>query len=175
MIFMGEEFGAETPFLFFCDFEKDLAAAVTAGRRAEFDKFPLFRNPADRERIPDPNAPATFEASRLNWNAIAQPQHEKWLRFYSRLMKLRYEHIVPHLSAPCGLKAKYELQGDRGLSAHWKFADKSELTLLANLGNEPLTGLTPPPLPAIYASEGSVDSLKHGTLPSWSVLWSLIS
>lgn len=175
MIFMGEEFGAETPFLFFCDFEKDLAAAVTAGRRAEFDKFPLFRNPADRERIPDPNAPATFEASRLNWNAIAQPQHEKWLRFYSRLMKLRYEHIVPHLSAPCGLKAKYELQGDRGLSAHWKFADKSELTLLANLGNEPLTGLTPPPLPAIYASEGSVDSLKHGTLPSWSVLWSLKS
>ena len=175
MIFMGEEFGAETPFLFFCDFEKDLAAAVTAGRRAEFDKFPRFRNPAERERIPDPNAVTTFEASRLNWSAIAQPQHENWLRFYGRLMKVRREHIVPHLSAPCGLKAKYELHGDHGLTAHWHFADDSKLTLLANLGSEPLTGLTPLPFPTIYASEGSVDSLKHATLPAWSVRWFLKS
>ena len=54
LLFMGEEFGAETPFLFFCDFEKDLAAAVTAGRRNEFAHFARFNDPAERERIPDP-------------------------------------------------------------------------------------------------------------------------
>ena len=60
LLFMGEEFGAETPFLFFCDFEKDLAAAVTAGRRNEFARFVQFSDPAERERIPDPNAAGDF-------------------------------------------------------------------------------------------------------------------
>src|SRR5271165_1874127 len=53
LFFMGEEFGAETPFLFFCDFEKDLAAAVTEGRRNEFSDFARFADPAKRDRIPD--------------------------------------------------------------------------------------------------------------------------
>ena len=65
MLFMGEEFGTQTPFLFFCDFEKDLAAAVTAGRRNEFARFTRFNDPAARKGIPDPNAESTFEASRL--------------------------------------------------------------------------------------------------------------
>ena len=47
LLFMGEEFGAETPFLFFCDFEKDLAAAVTEGRRNEFARFARFNDPAE--------------------------------------------------------------------------------------------------------------------------------
>jgi 1,4-alpha-glucan branching enzyme len=39
LLFMGEEFGADTPFLFFCDFGPELAAAVTQGRRREFARF----------------------------------------------------------------------------------------------------------------------------------------
>src|SRR5205807_9029199 len=70
LLFMGEEFGAETPFLFFCDFERALAKAVTAGRRNEFARFARFNNPSAREEIPDPNATATFAASRLDWSTI---------------------------------------------------------------------------------------------------------
>jgi maltooligosyltrehalose trehalohydrolase len=176
MLFMGEEFGAETPFLFFCDFKGELAAAVTGGRRAEFAHFSRFKDPVDRERIPDPNAATTFEASRLNWNGIAQPCSREWLGIYRQLLKLRFEHIVPRLSRACGLKADYKVQGDRGLTARWKFPDKSELTLLANIGAESLSVPDAPAAPILYASnEASIDALKQRTLPAWSVVWFLES
>jgi maltooligosyltrehalose trehalohydrolase len=55
LIFMGEEFGAQTPFLFFCDFGRELAAKVTEGRRNEFCRFVRFRDPDLRAQIPDPS------------------------------------------------------------------------------------------------------------------------
>ena len=58
LLFMGEEWGAEEPFLFFCDFHDELADAVREGRRREFAHFPEFANAAARARIPDPNADA---------------------------------------------------------------------------------------------------------------------
>ena len=174
LLFMGEEFGAETPFLFFCDFEKDLATAVTDGRRNEFSHFARFADPAKRERIPDPNAAATFEASRLNWSMITEPRHEEWLRFYRALLKLRRQHVVPRLSMTCAVNANYEGKGRRGLRVCWKFPDDSELILMANLGLDPLSGPTPPVSQVIYASEDVVAStLNAGTLPPWSVMWFL--
>ncbi|MFY9842429.1 MAG: malto-oligosyltrehalose trehalohydrolase [Terriglobales bacterium] len=174
LLFMGEEFGAETPFLFFCDFEKHLATAVTAGRRSEFAQFKEFSDPAARERIPDPNAATTFEASCLHWSEIAQPHHQKWLAFYRQLLRLRSEHIVPRLSSACRIKPDYEVHGDCGLSARWKFADNSTCTLMTNLGAAPLSGLATPASQIIYASdEVSMDVLQRGTLPAWSVVWFL--
>jgi 1,4-alpha-glucan branching enzyme len=171
---MGEEFGAETPFFFFCDFGGDLAAAVAAGRRNEFAHFARFRDPAERERIPDPNAATTFEASRLNWSVLTQSPHQEWFDFYRQLLRLRSEHIVPRLSDACRLRAHYEVHGRRGLSAHWKIADNWQLTLLANLGTTPLSGLSFPGSQIIYASEQvGVEALREGTLPPWSVVWFL--
>jgi maltooligosyltrehalose trehalohydrolase len=176
MLFMGEEFGAETPFLFFCDFKGDLAEAVTAGRRDEFARFSRFNDPANRERIPDPNAATTFEASQLNWNVIAQPGHHEWLGFYRQLLKLRRDHILPLLSTACRVKAEYKVRGDRGLIARWNFSGNSELTLLVNLGTKPLAVVDPPASPIIYASkEASIEALHRGILPAWSVVWFLES
>ena len=173
---MGEEFGAETPFLFFCDFEKELAAAVTAGRRNEFAHFKAFSDPEKRAQIPDPSATTTFEASRLDWSSVAQPPHADWLHFYRRLLKLRSEHIVPRLCSTCRIKADYNVHEDRGLSVRWTFADDSKLTLLANLGPDPISGLTSPASQIIYASdEGIANAPEKGTLPAWSVVWSLES
>jgi malto-oligosyltrehalose trehalohydrolase len=176
LLFMGEEFGTETPFLFFCEFEQDLAAAVTAGRRNEFARFARFHDPAERERIPDPNDAKTFKASQLNWSVLVQPSHRDWLRFYRKLLGLRREHIVSHLSTGCALSADYEVHGDRGLTAHWKFSDQSELILVANLGTDSLSGLILPVSPVIYASEQvNGEALKRGTLLPWSVVWFLES
>jgi maltooligosyltrehalose trehalohydrolase len=172
MIFMGEEFGAETPFLFFCDFKGDLAAAVTAGRRDEFARFSKFTDPADRERIPDPNAVTTFEASRLNWNVITQPRHREWLGLYRQLLKLRRDRILPLLSTACRVQADYEVRGNRGLTARWKFSDNSQLTLVANLRSESLSLLDVPDKPILYANnQVSIDALQQGILPAWSVVW----
>jgi len=176
LLFMGEEFGAETPFLFFCDFEKDLAAAVTAGRRNEFAHFAVFNDPAERERIPDPDSVETFEASRLDWNVLAQPSSQGWLHFYHELMQLRCQHIIPRLSPACGIRAEYAVQSNHSLTAHWWFPDRSKLTLLANLAAEPLKAQFSPEGLVIYASQDvSVEALKQGMLPAWSVVWSLES
>src|SRR6185437_7155982 len=72
LLFMGEEVGATTPFLFFCDFAGDLANAVREGRRREFARFPAFASPDARERIPDPLLRETFTRSNIA-PAIAQP------------------------------------------------------------------------------------------------------
>jgi maltooligosyltrehalose trehalohydrolase len=173
MLFMGEEFGSKTPFLFFCDFEKNLAEAVTAGRRNEFARFARFNDPSARAGIPDPSAAATFEASRLDWGVIGQPDHREWLRFYRQLLKLRCQHIVSHLYTGCAFNADYEILGDTGITARWEFADRSRLFLLANLGTKSISGLAHPSGQIIYASEETHDTLKQGTLPAWSVVWSL--
>src|SRR5690606_5964312 len=75
MLFMGEELGATTPFLFFCDYEGELADAVREGRRREFAAFARFSAPEAREGIPDPNAESTFAASRLDWTCLSRPGH----------------------------------------------------------------------------------------------------
>jgi maltooligosyltrehalose trehalohydrolase len=176
LLFMGEEFGSTTPFLFFCDFEKGLAEAVAAGRRNEFARFTRFQDPASRAGIPDPNAAATFEAARLDWQDLAQPRHRDCLSLYRRLLNLRRQHVVPRLSQACGITGRYDLHADRGLAAHWHFPDGTKLILQANLGADSLTGLTSPTSEIIYASEHvDENALKQGALPAWSVAWFLES
>jgi len=174
LLFMGEEFGAPTPFLFFCDFEENLAAAVTAGRRNEFARFGRFRDSATREGIPDPNAVRTFEMSRLDWGVVAEPVHQEWLNLYRKLLTLRCQHIVPLLSGACGVKANYDARSSK-LTAEWNFSG-AKLTLLANLGVDSLSEISLPDSPIIYASEEiHGNESKQGTLPAWSVFWFLRS
>ncbi len=89
LLFMGQEWAASTPFLYFTDHNPDLGRAVTEGRRKEFSKFAAFADPAARERIPDPQAVSTFEASRLKWEELAEPFHAAALRLYRKLLELR--------------------------------------------------------------------------------------
>jgi maltooligosyltrehalose trehalohydrolase len=179
LLFMGEEFGTETPFPFFCDFEKDLAAAVTAGRRNEFARFTRFSDPASREGIPDPNAVATFEASVLDWNELGDSSHQEWLYFYRNLLALRREYVVPRLSRACRIEATYELHGNGGIRTNYEFPDGSKFTLLANLTKTSISGwtalsATSPAAQVIYGSDGvNPDALRLETMPAWSVIWLL--
>jgi maltooligosyltrehalose trehalohydrolase len=89
LLFMGQEWVATTPFLFFTDHTPGLGKLVTAGRRREFESFSAFADPAVRRRIPDPQAVATFERSRLNWAEAAAEPHASVLRLYQELLALR--------------------------------------------------------------------------------------
>ncbi len=53
---MGQEWAASSPFLYFTDHDEDLGKIVTEGRRREFRHFLAFVDPAEREKIPDPQA-----------------------------------------------------------------------------------------------------------------------
>jgi maltooligosyltrehalose trehalohydrolase len=88
---MGQEWAASTPFLFFTDFEAGLGRLVTEGRRREFQAFAAFRDPAARERIPDPQALETFARSRLDWSELAHEAHAAALACTRALLRLRRE------------------------------------------------------------------------------------
>jgi malto-oligosyltrehalose trehalohydrolase len=175
MLFMGEEFGTKTPFLFFCDFEKGLAESVAAGRRNEFARFTRFSDPASRAGIPDPNAAATFEHSRLEWSDLAKPCYQEWLCFYRDLLRLRSEHIVPRLQEGCEIRAAYNAIGINALTVEWRLRDQAKLSLLANLGACAVSGFVFPASRIIYSypSHAGSEEMKRGILPAWSVVWCL--
>ena len=173
MLFMGEEWAASTPFLFFCDFEPDLAPLVTQGRREEFAKFPEFSDPEVRDRIPDPGDEETFSASKLDWESREEPEHRRWLDLYESLLELRRQEITPRLPGTGGGEALCRPVGERGLRVQWPLGDGSLLTLLANLGAEPLGGFEEPPGDLLYATEGAAKTERE--MPAWSVAWYLRS
>lgn len=173
MLFMGEEFAAATPFLFFCDFGPELAAAVTAGRRREFGRFARFADPAVRERIPDPNDEATFRQSCLDWNSLTQAPHSRWHAFYCELLSLRRHSIVPRLPGTAGGSATWRRQPPHGLEVHWRLGDGSRLALQANLGPAALHGIAQLPGQILHLCRISAEQLAAGTLPPWSVAWQL--
>lgn len=86
LLFMGQEWAATSPFLYFTDHHDELGRQVTEGRRREFARFAAFGDPG---RIPDPQDPATFERSRLDWAERTREPHASTLRLYRRLLELR--------------------------------------------------------------------------------------
>jgi maltooligosyltrehalose trehalohydrolase len=94
MLFMGEEWGARSPWQYFTDHqEPELGAAVRDGRRREFS-----RHGWQSASVPDPQDPQTFARSRLDWSEIAAQPHRELLDWYRRLIALR--HSDPDLHDP---------------------------------------------------------------------------
>jgi maltooligosyltrehalose trehalohydrolase len=93
MLFMGEEWGASTPFLYFSDHrDRRIARATSRGRMREFQAFGW--RPED---VPDPQARSSFDRSRLDWSEPAREPHASLLRWYRGLLALRRE--TPELGA----------------------------------------------------------------------------
>jgi maltooligosyltrehalose trehalohydrolase len=94
MLFQGEEWAAGTPFQYFTDHcDRDLAHAVSEGRRREFAAFGW---PPDE--VPDPQDPQTFARSKLDWDEVHRLPHAAVLRWYRKLVQLR--RTRPALSDP---------------------------------------------------------------------------
>jgi len=132
MFFMGEEFAAATPFLYFCDFGPELAQAVANGRRAEFSRFAAFADPKARAAIPDPGSVDTFARSKLDWPCRARAPHRERLELVRELLRLRREHVVPRLAGmPKG--GRYTVQ-DGVLRVSWTLGERSTLHLATDAG-----------------------------------------
>ncbi|HLK00221.1 MAG TPA: malto-oligosyltrehalose trehalohydrolase [Streptosporangiaceae bacterium] len=126
MLFMGEEWGASTPFQYFTDHvEEWLAKAVSEGRRNEFARFGWAA--AD---VPDPQDPATFQRCKLNWSELSGEPHASLLAWYRSLLELR--RSVPALTDP---------RLDRVSVAHdeqarWITIARGAVLVAANLGSD---------------------------------------
>jgi maltooligosyltrehalose trehalohydrolase len=87
MLFMGEEWGASTPWQFFTSHpEPELGEATAKGRIAEFERMGW-----DRDQVPDPQDPATFQRSKLDWSEADTGDHARLLALYRDLARLRRE------------------------------------------------------------------------------------
>jgi maltooligosyltrehalose trehalohydrolase len=129
MLFMGEEWGASTPFQFFSSHpEPELARATAEGRKKEFADHGW-----NAEEIPDPQDPQTFQRSKLDWSELDADEHAKLLRLYQDLIALRRNET--DLADPWlqGLLVDY----DEG--ARWIVMRRSRLTVACNLGAEPVS------------------------------------
>ena len=94
MLFMGQEWGASTPFFFFADFGGDLGAAYHKGRREFLEQFRNLASPEMQALIPDPTDAALFTRSKLDWGERARPPHDEWLALHADLLRLRREDAV---------------------------------------------------------------------------------
>jgi maltooligosyltrehalose trehalohydrolase len=132
LLFMGEEFGARSPFLFFTDHHDELADLVREGRRKEFAHFPAFADQRRRAKIPDPNAPETFALSGID-PADRDPEILAHVR---TLLGLRHRHVMKRIPRAHSLGA--HALGDVGVLARWAMGDGAELVIASNFGREPV-------------------------------------
>jgi maltooligosyltrehalose trehalohydrolase len=164
MLFMGEEWGATAPFLFFTDHNAELAPLVTQGRRREFAKFAAFQNPEKRERIPDPNAEGTFRDSIPDPAEAGRPPHAAVLDLHRRLLALRRERIVPRLPGAASLGG--EAVGSGAVLARWRLGDGSRLAIACNLAASAASCEAPGGEAVFESAGGAATSLASGTLPA---------
>jgi len=158
LIFQGEEWNASTPFLYFTDHQDEaLARATRDGRRREFSVFGWRP-----DEVPDPQAPETFHASRLDFAEIERPEHAAMLGFYRELIRLRRER--PELATAC-----VEAQHDE--SRGFFSMDRAESRVALNFGNETLRAPQPhaASFEVVHATEGAGLDGETLVLPPESV------
>ncbi|UYQ66712.1 malto-oligosyltrehalose trehalohydrolase [Streptomyces peucetius] len=127
MLFMGEEWGAATPWQYFTDHtDPELAEAVRVGRRREFAAHGW-----PEEQVPDPQDPATRERSCLDRSEREREPHAGLLAWHRELIALR--RALPDLTDPdlAAVKVAFDEQ------ARWLAYRRGDLRVAVNLAKEP--------------------------------------
>ena len=160
LLFQGEEWGATTPWQYFTDHaDPELGRAVSTGRRQEFAAFGSA--PGD---VPDPQQPATFERSRLDWAEPAKDRHADLLAWYRQLITLRRRHAAltdPRLDR---IRTEYDEK------AGWLIVRRGPVTVAVNLGIQTWTWPAGPSAALLAASDPRIERIQQGlSLPPDSV------
>jgi maltooligosyltrehalose trehalohydrolase len=162
LMFMGEEWGATTPFPFFCDFTGALAEAVRKGRRAEFKE--AYARLGDE--IPDPLDERTFRSAKLDWTERDRAAGKRRLGLVRELLAVRHRKVMPLLA-----RISFDPDATRSdgplLRAGWTHLE-GRLLLLANVSGERV------PCPRDWVNGAPIWGGEPAeTLPPWSVFWSI--
>ena len=129
LLFMGEEWGADTPWQYFTDHtDPFFANAVSQGRRTEFASHGWAF-----EDVPDPQDPATFRRSKLDWSQLTGEPNQSLLSWYRDLLALRRSR--PELTDPRLWKTRADYDED----ARWLLVRRGALRIAAHLGDEAVT------------------------------------
>ena len=154
MLFMGEEWGAGTPWQFFTSHpEPELGARTAEGRKAEFAGHGW-----DAADVPDPQDPETFRRSKLNWAELDVEPHRSLLDAYRRLIALR--RAEPTLTDPS--LTRVEVCYDE--RARWLVVHRGDLRIACNLApGEQEIDLDGPVMEILFAT-GATPSIVDGRM-----------
>lgn len=162
MVFMGDEFGASTPFLYFAHWEGELRDAVRAGRQNEFNHAA-----PESGALPDPCDTTTWFSSRLHWEESELPAGRSRSALLQHALEIRREWLTPHARHLAVGGHTAERVGLRGLRVMWIYRHGMRWCLEANLG--------PDPLPAPLGTLSAITTLSHrwqgnapGAQPAWA-------
>ncbi len=161
MLFMGEEWGADEPFPYFCDFDDDLNEKVRAGRKRELSRLPGF----DAAHAFDPTSPETVRIAALDWRRCTPASD--MLNFYRLLIALRHRHVVPMLGHFASESGHADLEAAH-VAVAWRTETGARLSLAANLSGEAVPWHGEAARPAPFFALGRTGSDR---LEPWSVVW----
>jgi len=156
MLFQGQEYGASTPFLYFADHYKELAALVQQGRAEFLDQFPSIAHSHTEFAMGMPHERETFEKCKLK-------QEERWvnahiLALHRDLLKLRRDDPVFNTQRSDWIQGA--VLGAEAFVLRFFGRSHGDRLLVVNLGRE--LRLRPAPEPLLAPPEGA----------QWEVLWS---
>ncbi len=165
MLFMGQEWNASTPFLYFANWEGDLQKSVSEGRKREFAQF----YGAGVERIPDPCDAATVAASTLDRSELEGDEAVHWQALTARLIALRQAELTPSLPR-LSAQHRCDVVDGRGLHVFWSFEDDRVLEAALNFSGEMLE------VPGLAESVGArtffqLCDAEQGFLAPWGAHW----
>ncbi|MEP6714700.1 MAG: malto-oligosyltrehalose trehalohydrolase [Terriglobia bacterium] len=156
MLFQGQEFGATTPFLYFCDHEQELGRQVSQGRRKFLAQFRSLAQPEVQKVVPDSSDRTTFERSKLDLSE--RGRNEKVYRLYKDLMRLRQQD--PVFRSPQRGTMDGAVLSENALVFRYFSADHGDRLVIFNLGHDLHLDPAPEPL------------LAPPWKRQWEVLWS---
>ncbi len=162
MLWMGEEWSASAPFLFFVDFapDEELNKAVREGRRREFKSFAAFAD--DTSVIPDPTEEKTFTDSKIDWDEAEREPHRAVWADTRNLLQIRHQNVVP-LTKTAYRGATATLPAPGVIDVAWRYAGGT-LRFVANFGDDDHA--------VTFAGEQVIWSnglsRQSGQLPSWT-------
>jgi maltooligosyltrehalose trehalohydrolase len=158
MLFQGEEFGASSPFLYFAQHDDPvIARSVSEGRRLE------HAHEGDANSIPDPEAQATYESSKLHWEEREQGEHGEMLTWHRSLIQLRRNTPALRDGNPDHVQVHFDEEHQ------WLVMERGPIHLCFNFGDDPLRLAVPDGSSIQLATDAGLDVVSGQiTLPGAS-------
>jgi maltooligosyltrehalose trehalohydrolase len=156
LLFMGQEFEASAPWVFFADHKGNLARTVLTGRQEFLAQFPSYGTPEAQQRVPDPALESTFERCKLNW--VERESHKESLALHCDLLRMRRDD--PVLARQSRAQLDGAVFNDSAFVMRFFGGQEGDRLLLINLGAQlNLESLSEPLLAPVSQM-------------SWHLLWS---
>jgi maltooligosyltrehalose trehalohydrolase len=158
MLFMGQEFSASQPFLYFADHKAELAQLVRKGRLEFLAQFPSLADDEVRQQLAVPHDEATFLACKLDSREREREPHRQAEALHRELLRLRREDPVLAAQRPRGIDGA--VLAEQALLLRFFGQEAGDRLLLVNLGLD--LELAPAPEPLLAPPAGA----------TWQLLWS---